>query len=288
MRVNPEHPESFFSACSQIGVNRAYAIARRVKPADVKTYRALDTLRRAHPGTPIRVLHDYLKRGFDAAGIALCCATARDYGIPHRWLVDANLGARTPATLALTYRFERELKRAPALWESDLLAYPDFLNEARRRGLKRALRGNGEWTTQVLERWAVRQRGSHRANAPATGDPEPKAAPPSPLISRPRPENPRELRFWVAWRIVRRMWAGRQFGAANVNPEDQRARNLPSDLIGLFDEAFAALVKDSVILTRGGIYVRSSLNPEKLGIIHAIRNYQIPPDTALARWVERA
>ena len=67
---------------------------------------------------------------------------------------------------------------------------------------------------------------------------------------------------------------------------NKSARNLPSALIGLFDEAYAALTKDGIILTRGGMYIRSSLNPEKLRDIHMILNYQIPPDTALTRWVE--
>lgn len=285
VRIGGDNPAVFLEACAQIGVNRACAIARRVRPAQAEIYRALNTLQRAHPLTPLRALHVYLERGFDTDKIALCARTHERYGVAHQWLADITPGAHTAETLALTYQFQRAMGRKPAAWETDLLANEEFLEEARCRGLKRALRGNGEWYERILaRRGRNRSPGNHRA--PESTEPAPANAPH--IVNRPRPEDPRALRLWVAWRIVKRMWAGRQFGAANVSPEDQRARNLPRDLIGMFGEAYAALVKDGVILTRGGIYTRSSLNPERLAVIHGILAYRISPNTALARWIERA
>lgn len=282
VRIDGDNPAVFLEACAQIGVNRACAIARRVRPAQAKTYHTLNALQRAHPLTPLRVLHTYLERGFDTDEIALCARTHELYGVAHQWLADITLGAHTAETLALAYRFERELGRKPAAWESDLLAHEDFLDEARCRGLKRALRNHSEWRERVLEHGNAHHLPTI-GNVPARAETAPFE---DALINHPRPQDPRDLRFWIAWRIVKRMWAGRQFGAANVSPEDQRARNLPKDLIGLFDEAHAALVKDGVILTRRGMYTRASLNPERLNVIHAILEYRIPENTALSRWVE--
>ena len=282
---------AFLAACDQIGTSGAITIAQRVQPADASRYVQIHALKVAHPHTEIRALHEYLASGMTETQISTRITTRARFGVPDEFLSRVQSGNDNPERLALRWHFQEALAREPQPWEYAMLAQSEFLDSAKRFGLKRALRKDAEWNERVQHN---RVQANARQNDTGAFAP-PITAPTPHTVSKPKilqswarpPRNSPEQRLWVAWRIVRTLAAKGKFGKVNANEDDIR-KDVPRDLGTEFSGVWTALIKDEVILLRPGQYTRASLNPVQLARIDEIRAGRCPSETALARFVNEA